>query len=246
MDVKPLVVVEGLRKVWSDRSGDVVAVDDLSLSVNSGEIFGLLGPNGAGKTTAMRMLATLTAPTAGQAHVCGLDVVRDAFSVRSRIGYLSTSSGLPSRLTCREILQTFAGLYRIPNPKARIAALVEQHAISAFIDRSVEALSTGMRQRLRIAAATIHEPPVLILDEPTLGLDVVSAEELLLAVREARDAGAAVIYSTHHMEDAARLCDRIGVLVQGQLRTIDTVDGLRAHTGESDLRSAFLALVGAR
>jgi len=239
------VVVTALRKVWPSQADDVVAVDDISFTVRSGEIVGLLGPNGAGKTTTMRMLVTLTPPTSGAANICGFDVSEDAHAVRSRIGYLSTSSGLPGKLTCREVLRTFAGLYRIPSAAQRIEESIEQHAITPFADRAVEALSTGMRQRLRIATATLHEPPVLILDEPTLGLDVVSAEALLDAVRDARDSGVAVLYSTHQMEDAARLCDRIGVLIEGRLKAVDTVEGHLEKTGEDDFRSAFIRLIGA-
>ena len=158
----------------------------------------------------------------------GHDVTKQPHAVRARIGYLSTTSGLPSRLTCREILKTFAGLYRIPTPADRIATVIEQHAITEFADRPVETLSTGMRQRLRIATVTLHKPPVLILDEPTLGLDVISAEALLSAVRATRDEGTTVIYSTHQLEDAARLCDRIGVLVDGDIRAVDTVAGLQS------------------
>jgi len=243
--VEERVVVTALTKVWPSQAGDVVAVDDISFTVRSGEILGLLGPNGAGKTTTMRMLATLTPPTRGAATICGVDVTEDTRSVRRQIGYLSTSSGLPDKLTCREVLQTFAGLYQIDSPAKRIEEAIERHAITPFAERAVEGLSTGMRQRLRIATATLHEPPVLILDEPTLGLDVVSAEALLDAVRAARDSGVAVLYSTHQMEDAARLCDRIGVLIDGQLKAVDTVDGHLANTGEADFRSAFIRLVGA-
>jgi len=240
----PAVVVDALRREWPRPGGGVlVAVDGASFSVRPGEVFGLLGPNGAGKTTTLRILATLTPPTSGTASVCGHDVVSAPRETRSCLGYVSASSGLPPRLTCRETLRTFAGLQGLPDARAAAEEALERFGISGFADRFVEELSTGMSQRLKIAAAAIHRPPVLILDEPTSGLDVVAAHDLLEEIVRARDSGAAVIFSTHIMQEASAICDRIAVLFEGRIEAVDTPAGLLERTGTTDLKDAFLALV---
>jgi len=220
-----------------------VAVADASFTVQAGEVLGLLGPNGAGKTTTLRMLATLTRPTAGTATVAGHDVSSEPARVRANIGYLSATSGLPPRLTCTEAVRTFAALQGVADPKAAAAQAIARYGISEFADRFVEGLSTGMRQRLRVACAAVHEPPVLILDEPTAGLDVVAADALLQDIARAREAGAAVVFSTHVLREAERLCDRIAVIEGGRIRAVGTLPALLAETGCGDLEAAFLALV---
>lgn len=221
----------------------MVAVDGASFSVAPGEILGLLGPNGAGKTTLMQVLATLTPPTAGRARVMGHDVVAEPMKVRSRLGYLSTTSGLPARLTCREALRLFADLHGLPDARGASEDAIGRFRLADFADRYVEGLSTGMRQRLRIACAAVHQPPVLILDEPTAGLDLMATDDLLTEVERLRDDGAAVLYSTHLMDEADRLCDRIAVLYEGHLRAVDTPTALRDQTGGATLAQAFRALV---
>ncbi len=220
-----------------------MAVADASFTVHGGEVLGLLGPNGAGKTTTLRMLATLTRPTAGTATVAGHDVRRSPSRVRASIGYLSATSGLPARLTCAEVVRTFATLQGLSDPGGAAARAITRYGIADFADRFVEGLSTGMRQRLRVACAAVHEPPVLILDEPTAGLDVVAADALLQDISGAREAGAAVVFSTHVLREAERLCDRIAVIEGGLIRAIGTLEDLLEETGCTGLEAAFLALV---
>lgn len=219
------------------------AVDRLSFSVATGEVYGLLGSNGAGKSTTMRMLATLIRPTHGTARVMGHDVVTHASTVRASLGYLSATSGLPTRVTCREVLVFFAGLQQLETPNDAADQAIEHFGITAFAGRRIETLSTGMRQRVRIAAAAIHDPPVLLLDEPTAGLDLVAADRLLDAILEARSRGTSVVFSTHILREATRICDRIGIIDAGRLKAEGTVEELKAQTGASSLDEAFLALV---
>jgi ABC-type multidrug transport system ATPase subunit len=214
--------------------------------VRAGEVFGLLGPNGAGKTTTLRMLATLTRPTSGTASIGGVDVVRDPLGARERLGYLSTSAGLPARLTCRECLVAFADLRGLAEPRAAADEALERFGVASFADRFVEGLSTGMRQRLRIACAAVHRPPVLILDEPTSGLDVVAADSLMSVIEDLKHEGAAVIFSTHVLPEAERLCDRIAVIYEGSILAVDTPDNLIRLTRAPDLRGAFLRVIAGR
>jgi sodium transport system ATP-binding protein len=238
------VEVRDLRRVWPrPGGGELIAVDGASFEVRAGEVFGLLGPNGAGTTTTLRVLATLTTPTSGSAALCGHDVVRAPLRARACLGYVSASSGLPPRLTCREVLVTFAGLQGLKRPREAAEEALDRFQVRPFADRFVEGLSTGMAQRLKIAAAAIHRPPVLILDEPTSGLDVVAAQDLLEEISRAREADTAVVFSTHIMQEAEAVCDRIAVLFEGQIRAVDTLAGLLARTGASDLKGAFLAIV---
>ncbi len=239
------IEIDGIRREWPLPSGaTLVAVDDLSLVVPRGSVFGLLGPNGAGKTTLMRMLTTLIPPTRGTARIEGHDLVQDPAGVRGCIGYLSASSGLPPLLTCTEAIATFADLQQVPRPRAAIARAIAQFGITGFADRFVGDLSTGMRQRVRIACATVHRPPVVILDEPTSGLDLVSARQLLDAILSARDAGATVIFSTHVLQEAEQICDRIAIVARGRLEAEGTIAELLAQTGAPQLSEAFLAVVG--
>ena len=238
------IEVNGLRREWPVAKGPpVVAVDDATFTVSRNEVLGLLGPNGAGKTTIMQVLATLTPPTRGTAAVAGHDVVRAAQDIRRNLGYLSTTSGLPSRVTVRECVTLFAQLHGLP-PRVEGETL-ERFRLTTFADRFVEALSTGMRQRLRIACAAVHRPPVVILDEPTAGLDLMSTDELLDEVLALRSEGAAVLYSTHLMDEAERICDRVAILHEGRLRAIGTIPELQARTGTQSLAEVFRVTVRA-
>lgn len=229
-----------LRREWPQPAGPpVVAVEGASFRVAPGEVLGLLGPNGAGKTTLMQMLTTLTPPTSGTARVAGHDVRAAPTEVRRHLGYLSTTSGLPARLTVRECLDLFARLHGLAAPAAAVASAVARFRLDAFADRYVEGLSTGMRQRARIACAAIHRPPVLVLDEPTAGLDLMATDDLLAEVLALRDDGAAVLYSTHMMEEAERICDRVAVLHEGRLLAVETIAALRASTEAGTLAEAF-------
>ena len=225
------------------RPERVVAVDDVGFRCEPGEIVGLLGPNGAGKTTTLRILATLLSPDSGTATVAGFDVVRDANAVRQNIGYLSASTGLYPRLTARETLCYFAELHAVPDPKKRADALIERFEIGAFAHVRCDRLSTGMKQKVSIARAIVHDPPVLIFDEPTLGLDVLVAQTLLAFIEERRAAGRTVLFSTHVMREAERLCDRIAIIHQGRILAEDTLPALQAQTGETELEQVFVRLV---
>jgi sodium transport system ATP-binding protein len=244
--VTPLVRVEGLGKTFHDASrGPVLAVRDLSFVAHAGEIFGLLGPNGAGKTTTLRMLATILSPTAGRATVAGHDLAAAPAAVRGSIGYLSGDTGLYGRLTPREVLRYFARLNHYPADRlaARTAALIERFGIAEFADVRCDRLSTGMRQKVSIARAVIHDPPVLILDEPTAGLDIIVGESLLRFIEEIRSQGKCILFSTHVMREAERLCDRIGIIHEGRLLASGTFEELKALSRKRYLEEIFVHVV---
>ncbi len=241
---EPAVVVESLVKRFAAKT----AVADLSFSVGAGEIYGLLGPNGAGKTTTLRVLAGILTPTSGRALVAGIDVARDPLEVRRRLGFLTNTTGLYARLTGRELLDYFARLYGLPRANAgrRVEALAAALDLHPFLGRRCEALSTGERQRLSIARAMLHDPAVMILDEPTAGLDVLASRFLRAFVRAERDRGKAVVFSTHYLAEAELLCDRVGLLHQGRLLAEGPPAALRAAAGDApSLEEAFLRLVAA-
>ena len=206
------------------------AVDGIDLQVERGEIFGVLGPNGAGKTTTMKMLATLLEPTQGTARVLGFDVVRDAREVRRRMGaVLSDGRSLYWKLTARENLEYFAALYHVPpaEQRPRITAVLQAVKLDDRSDDYVERYSTGMRQRLVLARALLPDPELLLLDEPTVGLDPQSARDLRDRVRDLQAQGRTVLLTTHYMEEADQLCDRIAIVDHGHVVALDTPTGLK-------------------
>jgi len=240
----PAVEVESLTKDF----GATAAVAGLSFAIAPGEIYGLLGPNGAGKTTTLRILAGILLPTRGRVRVAGLDVAAEPLAVRQRLGFLTNTTGLYPRLTGRELLDYFARLHGLDRDAtaARIATLARALELGAFFDRRSESLSTGERQRLSIARAVLHDPAVLVLDEPTAGLDVLASHFLRDFVRAERSRGKAVVFSTHYLAEAELLCDRIGLLHRGRLLAEGTPAALRASAGGApSLEEAFLRLVGA-
>jgi sodium transport system ATP-binding protein len=242
----PAIIAEGLGKVFLDRHrGEVAAARDISFQCHYGEVFGLLGPNGAGKTTTLRMLSTVLSPTSGRATVAGHDVVLEALAVRRSIGFLSGSTGLYARFTPRETLEYFGRLHRMDRRRLRerIEEVLDLLEVRPYADVRCERLSTGNRQRVSIARAIVHDPPVLILDEPTLGLDVLVAASLVRFIEECRARGKCVIFSTHILPEAERLCDRIAVIHGGEVRAVGTPAELRALTGKELLEEVFLALV---
>ena len=241
-----MIQVDRLTKVFPDKSrGPIRAVDEVSFEVRGGEIFGLLGPNGAGKTTALRLLATLLEPTSGTARVGGHDITAEPDQVRRRIGFLSGDMGLYHRLTGREVVSFFARLHGWENQ--RLAERIEQVfsllEIRDFADRRIDKLSSGMRQRIAIARTLVHDPPILILDEPSYGLDVPTARLIEEFILSAKRAGKCILFSTHVMEEAEYLCDRIAVISAGEVRSIGTMEELRALTGKQRLREIFLDLL---
>lgn len=242
------VEVRGLTKVFEDEArGQIRAVDGVDLDCRSGEILGLLGANGAGKTTTLRMLATILAPTSGRAAVMGYDLLEKPEEVRRCLGFYSSTTALYPRLTARETVAFFARIngYPAAKVKERVEELVGRFGLAAYADARVDKLSQGMKQKVSIARTVAHDPPVLIFDEPTVGLDVLNALEMQKVIAEFRQEGKAIIFSTHIMSEAERLCDRIAVIHQGRILACDTLLGLRRITGQHYLEDIFVALVGA-
>lgn len=225
--------------------GSLRAVDDVSLHVKTGEIYGLLGPNGAGKTTSLRVLAGLLTPTTGEARLCGHRVLDDPLAARGRLGYLTGDTGLYGRLTPRETLRFFGRLNGWGDSaiNARIEALSEELGLTEFLDRQCDKLSSGQKQRTTIARALCHDPDVLVLDEPTATLDVVSAQFILDRLVAEAAAGKAVLLSTHHMAEAELVCHRIGVIHRGRLLAEGSASDLLELTGTTTLTQSFLSLV---
>jgi ABC-2 type transport system ATP-binding protein len=218
------------------RSRDVEAVRGVSFSIREGELFGLLGPNGAGKTTTIKMLNTLLIPTSGSAHVLGFDVVRDATRVREKVGYVfGGDRGLYERLSALDNLRYFAELYAVEprRQRARIDELLRLVGLEGRERERVEAYSRGMRQRLHIARGLLHDPPVLFLDEPTIGVDPVGARELRALIASLAQGGKTVLLTTHYMFEADSLCDRIAVIANGEIVAQGTPQQLKARVEQS-------------
>jgi len=237
-----------LSKVFHDRKrGEIRAADSVSFRVEPGRIYGLLGANGAGKTTTLRMLATLLRPTSGSAVVAGHDVVREPDQVRANVGFLAASTALYARLTSREMIAYFGRLNGLGEGalRSRIASLADELDMHEFLDRRCDKLSTGMKQKTSIARTLVHDPQVMIFDEPTLGLDVMTARSIIRFVRECRGRGKTVIYSTHVMSEAEKLCDVIGIIHGGRLMAEGSLAGLLARTGEPDLEECFVKIISA-
>ncbi len=241
-----MIEAQQLRKVFRDKKrGEVRAVDGVSFHCKPGQIYGLLGANGAGKTTTLRMLATILQPTDGTAKVAGHDVVQEPDQVRTKVGFLSTATALYGRLTAREMVEYFGRLNGMENGKLRqrIDEIFTRLEMNEFRDRRCEKLSTGMKQKVSIARTIVHDPPVMIFDEPTVGLDVMTARTIVQFVRECRDRGKTVIFSTHVMSEAEKLCDTIGIIHNGKLLTEGTLAELRARFGLKDLEDIFVKVV---
>ncbi len=228
----------------SRRYDDTWAVQDVDLEVRPGEVVALLGPNGAGKTTLMRMFAGVLAPTAGTIHIAGHNVVHDPSGAKRALGFLSGDTALYGRLTVREILVYFGRLHGLKSRliATRIEALGQRLQLTDFLDQRAATLSSGQTQRANLARTFVTEPEVLILDEPTTALDVVSGEFVYRALEEARAAGRAILLSTHIMSEAERLADRIVLLVRGRIAATGSRDQLLAESGTPSLAALILAL----
>jgi sodium transport system ATP-binding protein len=241
-----MIEVRGLSKRFRDpKRGEIRAVDDISFRCEPGRIYGLLGANGAGKTTTLRMLATILEPTDGTALVCGHDIVEQPEKVRASVGFLSTATALYPRLTAREMVQYFGRLNGLDESilNRRVDAIFDRLQMNGFRDRRCDKLSTGMKQKTSIARTLVHDPPVMIFDEPTLGLDIMTARTITAFIRECRDLGKTVIFSTHIMSEVEKLCDVIGIIQNGKLLAEGTLDQLRDVHKERDLEEIFVKVV---
>lgn len=220
------------------------AVDKLSLTSKPGEIYGLLGPNGAGKTTALRCVATLLKPTQGEINVCGYDTVKESEQVRKRIGFLTNEIKLDPQFSPKYMFNFFGRLHGLDDKTIdeRREKLFSYFGINDFQDKKIDELSSGMKQKASIAVSLVHDPEVIIFDEPTTGLDIVTARSVTNYLKMMRDEGKTVIISTHIMTEAEKLCDRIGIIINGNLVMEGTLDEILSRTNARDLEDAFFEL----
>lgn len=238
-----MIKTDNLSKTfWDRKRGEIQAVLPTSFEIAQGEIFGLLGPNGAGKTTFLRMLATVLSPTSGTAIINNFELKKQADDIKKSIGFLSGNTKLYGRLTSRELLQYFGELYDLPPQHIRergteIFNLLDMHE---FVDQRIEKLSTGQTQKTSIARCILHDPPVFILDEPTLGLDVLTSRTIIQFIRTSAQEGKTILFSTHYMQEAEYLCHRIGLLHRGKILDIDTFDGFKEKTRLTNLSEIFM------
>jgi ABC-2 type transport system ATP-binding protein len=239
----PLIVTDHLVK----KFGEKAAVDDVSFTAYGGEVFGFLGPNGAGKTTTIKAIVGLLQPTSGSVKVAGYDVQLQPMQAKAVSGYVPDTPNLYLKLSARELLRFVGDLYELPRGKTeeRVAELLKLFDLDGVRDDLIDSYSHGMKQKIALAAALIHDPKVLVLDEPTVGLDPKSARLIKDMLRQLADRGAAVFLSTHILEIAERMCDRIGIIDHGRLIAVGTMDELRAlGKGERSLEDIFLGLTG--
>lgn len=240
-----MLQVASLTKRFPINDGLLTAVDDVSFQIAPGEVFGLLGPNGAGKTTTMRMILGLLQPDSGWTEVDGVRTADDPMEVKSRLGFVSASDGVYPWLTVREMLLYFADLYAVDADVAaqRCESLSQLMDIQDLLDRRAGELSTGQRQRVTLVRGLIHDPPVMLLDEPTRGLDVVGVQTIFEYIDILRQGGKAVVVCTHRLDEAERLCDRFGLLHRGRMKYCGTLADLQHQTGHRTLVDIFVDLI---
>jgi len=241
-----MIEVEGLTKFFRAPDGtDVPAVEDVSFTVNPGEVFGLLGPNGAGKTTTLRMLCTVLKPSLGFGTVAGHDIVREAGKVRQSIGFLSANTGIYDRMTPWEMVTYYGKLYGLRGDTLndRLEALFASLQMNDFRHVPGGRLSTGMRQKVSIARALVHDPAVLIFDEPTAGLDILVQRAVLQSILALGEQGKTILFSTHIMREVEKLCDRVAIMAKGKIVATGTLPELRERYGEQDVEELFFQLV---
>jgi len=241
-----MIHVRQLKKDYADlKRGKFSALSGLTFDAFPGEMYGLLGPNGAGKTTALRIISTVLKPTGGSATVNGFDVLTQASQVRHQIGFMSANTGVYDRMTAQEMVEFFGRLYGIDHERVRHRTneLFDRLKMNDFRDVLGAKLSTGMKQKVSIARALVHDPPVLIFDEATSGLDVLAARALLQTVAELRDQGKCIVFSTHIMREAEKLCDRIAIMHRGHILAEGTLGELRERHKEHDLEELFFRLI---
>ncbi len=241
-----MIHVRDLTKHYADlRRGQFVALDGIGFDALAGQVYGLLGPNGAGKTTALRILSTVLKPSGGTAIVNGYDVVTQPSQVRRQLGFMSASTAVYDRMTAWEMVEYFGRLYGMEREplRDRMEQLFARLKMNEIRDVLGSKMSTGMRQKVSIARAIVHDPPVLIFDEATSGLDVLVARALLNAVSELRDQGKCIVFSTHIMREAEKLCDRIAIIHRGRILVEGALEELRALHSEHDLEELFFKLI---
>ncbi len=236
-----MISVEGIHKSF----GEVKAVRGVSFEADNGKITGLLGPNGAGKSTTLRVLYTVLKPDSGTAAIDGISVVDDALAARTRIGTLPHGSGLYPHLTARENISYYAKLYNMPADSIdeAVETVIEQLDINDFADRRTKGFSQGQKTKVSLARSLVHGPQNVILDEPSNGLDVMATRSLGALIRQLKDAGKCVLFSSHVMQEVAALCDEIVIIASGQVALHDTADGIRNATGCDDLEDAFVKAI---
>src|SRR5262245_34710392 len=242
----PIIQVRELTKSYADlRRGQFVALAGISFEAHAGQVYGLLGPNGAGKTSALRILSTVLRPTSGIAKVNGCDVLTQPALVRRQLGFVSTNTAVYDRMTAWEMVEYFGRLNGLePEPlKERMESLFTRLKMDEIRDLLGAKMSTGMKQKVSIARALVHDPPLLIFDEATAGLDVLVARALLKTVAQLRDQGKCILFSTHIMREAERLCDRLAILHRGHILAEGPLDELRERFGEQDLEELFFGLI---
>jgi len=234
-----------VKRFHDKKRGTVCAVNDVSFCCRQGQIYGLLGANGAGKTTTLRMLATILTPSEGTAIVAGFDVVKNPQRVRTHVGFLSAATALYGRLTALEMVQYFGRLHGLDELtlRQRIDELFARLEMNGFRDRRCDKLSTGMKQKVSIARTLVHDPSVMIFDEPTMGLDVMAARTIVNFIKECRANDKTVVFSTHVMSEVEKLCDRIGIIHDGKLLAEGTLADLRSQFGIHDLEELFVKVV---
>lgn len=241
-----MIEVEKLSRQFAAAGGQpVLAVREISFQVARGEVFGLLGPNGAGKTTTLRMMLGLLKPTSGDSRIDGISVAKDPDHIKRLVGFVSTSVGVYQWLSAREMLLFVADLYAVDPEvaEARVETLADLLDFKQYVHRRCGVLSTGQKQRINLARALMHDPPVMLLDEPTRGLDIVGSQVVFEYIQHLRDQNRAVIICTHRLDEAERFADRFGLLHQGALQNMGTLSELQQQTGETSLTQMFINLL---
>ncbi len=236
----------GLTKAFADKKrGRIIAVNNVSFEVNPGEIFGLLGLNGAGKTTTLRLLAGLLKPDSGTALLNGIDIVKSPEAAKARLGFITGSTGLYGRLKAVEMIVYFGRLYGLSAEKAqrRASELMEMLNMTEYAETKCDKLSSGTKQKVSIARTMIHDPEVIILDEPTAGLDVIAGRAVVEFINAERSRSKTIVFSTHVMHEAEKLCDKVGIIHKGKILQIGTPTELNRIAGCSDLDDTFVKLV---
>lgn len=242
---KEFVLTKQQRKELNTTDKVAKAVKDVSFTCEPGKVFSLLGPNGAGKTTTLRMLSTIFKPTSGSIKIAGIDAVANPQEARKKIGFLTGSTGLYARLTPNEVLKYFADLYEIPNAefqqrKEQLYKLLDMHD---FQGKRIGKLSTGMKQKVSICRTMIHDPEVVVFDEPTSGLDVITAENIIELIRNCREQGKTVIFSSHIMSEVDLLCDDLAIIHKGEMLFNGSMEGFKQEMKAENLTTEFIRIV---